>query len=278
MVRKIAVCNQKGGVGKTTTAVNLAAGLAQKTGQVLLVDLDPQAHATVGLGLNREGLPLSVYDVLIEPERVNAAILRNRAQGLDLLPSAISLAGAELELAQADGREFRLRRALDLLDIAYEFVLIDCPPSLGLLTLNGLVAAHAVLVPVQTEYYALEGIARLLDTVNLIRDSLNPTLELEGVLLTMFSSRLTLAQQVAAEVRAFFKEQVFNTVIPRSVRLAEAPSFGKTVFDYDGSSAGAAAYAALVEEILAKHGYRTKAHEERLEDVNQGGDGDRQPA
>ncbi len=278
MVRKIAVCNQKGGVGKTTTAVNLAAGLARKTGQVLLVDLDPQAHATVGLGLSREGLSLSVYDVLIEPEQVNAAIVRNRAQGLDLLPSAIGLAGAELELAQADSREFRLRRALDLVDTAYDFVLIDCPPSLGLLTLNGLVAAHALLVPVQTEYYALEGIARLLDTVNLVRDSLNPTLELEGVLLTMFSSRLTLAQQVAAEIRGFFKGQVFSTVIPRSVRLAEAPSFGKTVFDYDGSSAGAAAYAALAEEILAKHGYRTEAHKEQLEDVNQGGDSDRQPA
>ena len=253
MVRRIAVCNQKGGVGKTTTAVNLAAGLARRRGRVLLVDLDPQAHATLGLGVDRTRLEASVYEALVEAQRVEEVILADRAFQLDLLPGATNLAGAEVELVDADEREFRLSRALSLVDPRYEFVIVDCPPSLGLLTLNGLVAAHSVLVPVQAEYYALEGISHLLDTINLVRRSLNRTLEIEGVLLTMYSTRLTLAQQVAAEVRQFFKEQVFDTVVPRSVRLAEAPSFGKPVFEYDGHSAGALAYGALAEEVLARH-------------------------
>jgi chromosome partitioning protein len=252
VARIIAVCNQKGGVGKTTTAVNLAAGLARRLGRVLLVDMDPQAHATLGLGIDRSKLGISVYETLVEAQRVDEAILADRAGQLDLLPAAISLAGAEIELVDASEREFRLSHALGLVDPKYRFVIIDCPPSLGLLTLNGLVAAHSVLVPVQAEYYALEGISRLLDTVALVRHSLNPGLEIEGVLLTMYSARLTLAQQVAAEVREFFKEQVFDTVVPRNVRLAEAPSFGKTVFDYDCHSAGAQAYAALADEMLRR--------------------------
>jgi chromosome partitioning protein len=253
MVRRIAVCNQKGGVGKTTTAVNLAAALARRAGRTLLVDLDPQAHATLGLGVDRTTLGVSVYHALVEAQRVEAAILADRAEGLDLLPAAIDLAGIEVEMVDVDGREGRLDRALGLIDRDYRFVVIDCPPSLGILTLNGLVAAHGVLVPVQAEYYALEGISRLLETINLVRRGLNPGLEVEGVLLTMFSSRLNLARQVADEVRSFFGEAVFETAVPRSVRLAEAPSFGRPVLDYDAGSPGALAYLAVADELLARH-------------------------
>ncbi|MEO0073525.1 MAG: AAA family ATPase, partial [candidate division WOR-3 bacterium] len=251
-MKRIAVCNQKGGVGKTTTAVNLAAALAMLTDRVLLVDMDPQGHATCGLGVDRAQLDASVYEVLLEAQRIEDAILPDRERKLDLLPAAISLAGAEVELVDAEIREQRLARALRLVEPRYEFVIIDCPPSLGFLTLNALVAAESVLVPVQAEYYALEGISRLLDTISLVRKSLNPGLEIEGVLITMYSTRLSLARQVATDVRNFFKEVVFETIIPRSVRLAEAPSFGKTVFDYDGQSAGALAYRALAEELLRR--------------------------
>ncbi|MFO7637750.1 MAG: ParA family protein [bacterium] len=250
--RRIAVCNQKGGVGKTTTAVNLAAALGLRLGPVLLVDLDPQGHATLGLGVDRSGDRVSVYEALVEAQRVEEALLRERAEGLDLLPASINLAGAEFELVDLADREARLGRALGLVDHKYRFVVIDCPPSLGILTLNGLVAADGLLVPVQAEYYALEGISRLLDTVKLVRRGLNPRLEIEGVLLTMYSARLTLARQVEAEVRQFFGEQVFETVIPRSVRLAEAPSFGRPIADYDGQSAGAQAYARLAVELLQR--------------------------
>ncbi len=253
MPRRIALCNQKGGVGKTTTCVNLAAALARQSGRVLLVDLDPQAHATLGLGVDRAKLMTSVYEALVEAQRVEEALLHDRAERLDLLPGSINLAGAEAELVEAEEREFRLGRALGLVDQHYDYVLIDCPPSLGILTLNGLTAAHGVIVPVQAEYYALEGISRLLDTINLVRHSLNPTLEIEGVVLTMFMSRLNLAQQVADEIRGFFKELVFDTVIPRSIRLAEAPSFGKTILDYDRNSSGALAYSALAGELLQRH-------------------------
>ncbi len=262
MVRRIAVCNQKGGVGKTTTAVNLAAALARRGGRTLLVDLDPQAHATLGLGVDRTALEASTYEALVEAQRVEDAIVRERAPGLDLLPGSINLAGAEVELVDVEGREFRLARAVGLVAPHYRFVVIDCPPSLGLLTVNGLAAAHGVLVPIQAEYYALEGMSRLLDTIGMVRHRLVPALDVEGVVLTMFSARLNLAQQVAAEVREFFGERVFETVIPRSIRLAEAPSFGKTIFDYDGSSAGARAYAALADELLARYGSGQETRQE----------------
>jgi len=258
MAHRLAVCNQKGGVGKTTTAVNLAAALALRGGRSLLVDMDPQAHASLGLGVDRSALKVSVYEALVEPRRAREAVLKGRGEGLDLLPASVSLAGAEVELIEAPERESHLRHALALVEADYGYVVIDCPPSLGLLTLNCLVAAQAVLIPVQAEYLALEGMSRLLDTVNLVRQGLNLALAVEGVLLTMYSSRLSLAQQVAAEVRTYFRELVFDAVIPRSVRLAEAPSFGKTIFGYDGLSAGAQAYLALADEVLARHKGRAR--------------------
>lgn len=257
MAKKIAIANQKGGVGKTTTAINLSAALAMRSNneerkeRVLLVDIDPQAHATLGLGIDKNNLNVTSYDALIDATKTKEAIYSDIFPYLDLLPSNISLVGGEVEFIDLPQRESRLSLALNPIEADYSFIIIDCPPALGILTLNGLVAADSVLIPVQCEYYSLEGLSRLLETIKMLQTGLNPNLKIEGVLLTMFSTRLTLARQVLEEVKNFFQGRVFNSVIPRSVRLAEAPSFGKTIFQYDITSAGAQAYLALASEILS---------------------------
>lgn len=245
----IAIANQKGGVGKTTTAINLTAAIALEELNVLLVDIDPQAHSTLGLGIQKQNVSQSVYDAMLDETKTKDIYIKID-KCLDLLPSSISLAGAEIELVSLLDREKRLKRALNTIMNSYSYIFIDCPPTLGLITINGLFAADSVLIPIQCEYYALEGIVRLLDTINLVKKHLNPDLEIEGVVLTMFSKHLNLSLQVAEEVRKYFSGKVYETVIPRSIRLAEAPSFGKTIFQYDHNSSGAQAYRALAQEFL----------------------------
>ena len=248
----IAIANQKGGVGKTTTAINLGASLAVAERRTLVVDIDPQGNATSGLGLeNRDQLP-NVYDVLVNRRPVSECVVSSvHFEHLDLLPSTRNLVGAEIELVDAGDRERVLRRALDEVRDRYDFILVDCPPSLGLLTLNTLTAADSVLIPIQCEFYALEGLSQLLNTIRLVQKGLNPDLEIEGVLLTMYDKRLNLSRQVAAEAREYFGSKVYRTRIPRNVRLAEAPSFGEPIVLYDALSAGAQGYLALAKEIVA---------------------------
>ncbi|WP_438316942.1 ParA family protein [Candidatus Caldatribacterium sp. SIUC1] len=248
----VAVANQKGGVGKTTTCVNLGACLAERGEQVLIVDIDPQGNATSGLGIERRTLTQCVYDLLINGVEAGELLKETEVQGLWLLPATIRLAGGEVELATLPNRETRLREGLKHLVPSFDWVLVDCPPSLGLLTINALTFAHAVLVPIQCEYYALEGLGQLMTTITMVRSALNPRLELLGVLLTMFDPRTNLSQEVVREVQRVFQEKVFRTIIPRSVRLSEAPSYGKPITLYEGTSRGAQAYRELAEEVLER--------------------------
>ncbi|MDR7401059.1 MAG: ParA family protein [Armatimonadota bacterium] len=250
----VAVANQKGGVGKTTTAVNVAAALALDGLRVLVVDADPQGHATGGLGISRPLPAPSLYDVLIHGVSLSSALVPSPVKGVDVAPSSPDLAGAEVEMVSLPSRELRLRDALRPVREWYEFVFVDCPPSLGLLTVNALVAADEVMVPLQCEYYALEGLSRLVETVGLVRRRLHPELRVGGMVLTMFDPRTALASQVAAEVRRHFPREVYQTVIPRSVRLAEAPSFGQPVVTYAPQSSGAQAYVSLAREVRARAG------------------------
>jgi chromosome partitioning protein len=247
----VAVANQKGGVGKTTTAVNLGAYLALGV-RVLLIDLDPQANATSSLGLDPSGVELSTYEALIGQAPVSDAIVSSGRLHLDLVPASRALAGAQVELVELADREHRLRQALSDVRASYDVVFIDCPPSLGILTLNALVAADLLLAPVQCEYLALEGVAQLMETIELVRATLNPRLELLGMLMTMYDPRTRLSSQVVDEVRRHFPEQTFETVIPRSVRLSEAPSYGKPVLEYEPTSRGAGAYADLAQELIRR--------------------------
>ncbi len=254
MQKVVAIANQKGGVGKTTTSVNMAACLAGEDCSVLLIDLDPQGNATSGLGIDREDCEASIYDGLVDDASLGELTVDTPTENLDLVPSTTDLAGAQIELVEHPRREFRLRRAIERSDAEYDFVILDCPPSLGLLTLNALAAANTVLVPIQTEYYALEGLGHLLETVELIHEHLNPALSIEGILLTMYDGRTNLSEQVASEVSTHFGDLVFETVIPRNVRLGEAPSFGKPITEYDNSSRGARSYRDFAREFLERNG------------------------
>jgi chromosome partitioning protein len=261
----VACANQKGGVGKTTTVVNLGSYLALAGDRVLVVDLDPQGNATSGLGIDRAAIDRSVYDAVIDGVSLAELTLRGPLPDLDVVPSTVSLAGAEIELAPAEARERRLRRLLDAVAGDYDYVLIDCPPSLGLLTVNALTAADSVLIPLQCEYYALEGLTHLLATLDLVREHLNPHLAVKGIALTMFDGRTKLSADVASEVRRYLGDRVFATVIPRSVRLSEAPSHGLPIPSYAPDSAGAIAYQALAAELKERDARADAATRERYD-------------
>ena len=250
----VAIANQKGGVGKSTTTINLGAGLAYQGERVLLVDLDPQGNTTSGLGIDRAAIEYSTYDLLVEDVAVDDVVEPSSVRDLFVVPATIELAGAEIELVSMFSREARLGNALEPIVDDYDFVLVDCPPSLGLLTVNGLAAADEVLIPIQCEYYALEGVSQLMKNIQLVQRSLNPQLDIEGVLLTMYDGRTTLASDVVAQVREHFGDTTYRTVIPRTVRLSEAPSYGEPIEAYDPMSRGAIAYRELAREFRRRHG------------------------
>lgn len=252
MGKIIAFSNQKGGVGKTTTCVNMAAYLATAGKRVLLVDLDPQGNATTGLGFSKGALKKSVYNVIIEDEDVKDNVLETELEGLHILPSNIDLAGAEVDLVYKKNRDKILRAALEKVKPLYDYILIDCPPSLGLLTINALSAADSAIIPIQSEYYALEGLSQLMNTISLVRQHLNKSLKVEGVVLTMYDGRSLISKQIAAEIKKFFSKKLYEIIIPRNVRLSEAPSHGKPIVLHDPKCMGARAYAALTEEFLTK--------------------------
>lgn len=253
MGKIIAVTNQKGGVGKTTTAVNTSAGIAKLGYRVLLIDTDPQGNATSGVGVDKRSVKYSSYSIMVDEVRSEDAVVHTEFENLDVIPSSIELAAAELELADFEHREARLKNALAAVKSEYDYILIDCPPSLGLITTNALCASDTILVPIQPEYYALEGLSQLIATVRLVKRKYNPYLEIEGVLLTMYDGRLNLTQQVVQEVKKFFPKKVFSSVIPRGVRLSEAPSFGMPVMYFDKSCKGASAYMDLAREITGRN-------------------------
>ena len=250
MAKSIAVFNQKGGVGKTTTVVNLAYCLASLGNKILMVDIDPQGNTTSGIGINKSNLKKTIYDVLINGDNPLDAVIETEYENLKILPSSVQLAAAEIELTQEDRRELKLKDSIELLKPDYDYIFIDCPPSLGLLSVNALSAVDSVIIPVQCEYYALEGVSQLMNTIKLIRKGLNPKLEVEGVVLSMFDGRTNLSIQVVDEVKKYFKGKVYTTLIPRNVRLAEAPSHGMPITVYDPKSKGAEAYMELAEEFI----------------------------
>jgi chromosome partitioning protein len=256
MAKVVAIANQKGGVGKTTTAINLSSCLAYYGQETLLIDMDSQSNATSGLGIEKEKVKRTIYEVLLGKASIEDILVSTEIDWLDLVPANVDLIGAEVELVGLISRETRLKKALAGLNNIYKYVLLDCPPSLGLLTVNSLTAADSVIIPIQCEYYALEGLGQLLDTLRLVKENLNPRLEIEGVLLTMFDGRINLSSQVVGEVSKFFKKELYQTKIPRNVRLAEAPGFGKPIILYSRDSKGAEAYLSLTREFLLRNGVR----------------------
>ena len=252
MGKAIAIFNQKGGVGKTTTNINLAACLAIKGKKILILDIDPQGNTTSGVGISKKDLDITKHEILVEdtyhPEE---AIISTGIENLDIMPASVQLAGAEVELIELAGREKRLKRAIDILKPKYDYIFIDCPPSLGILTINSLTAVDSVLIPIQCEFYALEGVSQLMSTIDIVKRNMNPELEIQGVILSMFDGRTNLSVQVVEEVKKYFREKVYTTVIPRNVRLAEAPSYGMPVIQYDPKSSGAIAYMEFADEFLS---------------------------
>lgn len=257
MGKIISIANQKGGVGKTTTSINLSTVLAKKNKKTLLIDADPQGNATSGVGIDKE-IELSVYDVLIDETKIEEAILKTNIKNLDVCPSNIDLAGAEVELVSMMSREQRLKEKLEDVKNSFDYIIIDCPPSLGLITLNAFTASNSVLIPVQCEYYALEGLGQLINTINLVKKHLNKNLEVEGALLTMYDARTNLSNQVVKEVKKYFGDKVYKTVIPRNVRLSEAPSYGMPITEYDPRSKGAKSYEKFTKEFLKINNAKNK--------------------